>query len=119
MRGPSRISGFLFITQLDDAAVRHGSVVLRRPWSYIDRDFVIHNVHSTPLSILIVFSKVHRGKGATVLIMAVSVLIMQFSFFVFFATRTGELSVQRASLRAQNASFRAVTRLLGVTTIVY
>jgi len=48
MRGGSRITGFLFITQLDDATVRHGSVVLRRPSSSIDRDFVTHNVHSTP-----------------------------------------------------------------------
>ena len=30
---PSRISGLLFITQVDDATVRHGTVVVRRPFS--------------------------------------------------------------------------------------
>ena len=55
------ISRLLFITQLDDATVRHGSVVLKQPSSSVDRDFVIHYVHSTPPLILIVFSGLDRG----------------------------------------------------------
>ena len=41
MAASPRASGFLLITQLDDARVRHGSAVLRRPSSSIDRDFVV------------------------------------------------------------------------------
>jgi len=56
MLGPPRITGFLFVTQLDDAMVRRGSIVLGWLSSSVDCDFVIHNVQLTSPFILMVLS---------------------------------------------------------------
>ena len=44
------------MAQVNDATICHGNVV-----AVIDRDFVIHNVHSTPPLTLIVSSRLGRG----------------------------------------------------------
>jgi len=44
------------MAQVNDATICHGNVV-----AVIDRNFVIHNVHSTPPLTLIVSSRLGRG----------------------------------------------------------